>query len=114
MFKKKSEMKNTESFNAYLKSPYLSTKHSTYFRVYDELFRRYKDKKFTFVEIGILGGGSLFMWREFFGPNARIIGIDLNPNAKKWEKAKALTKYILYAGQKDVMIGKNIFKITKL
>ena len=29
---------------------------------------------------------SLFMWREFFGPEARIIGIDLNPNAKKWEK----------------------------
>ena len=26
------------------------------------------------------------MWREFFGPNARIIGIDLNPSAKKWEK----------------------------
>ncbi len=26
------------------------------------------------------------MWREFFGPKARIIGIDLNPNAKKWEE----------------------------
>lgn len=25
------------------------------------------------------------MWREFFGPKARIIGVDLNPNAKKWE-----------------------------
>ena len=57
MFEKKFEMKNTESYKAYLKSPYLSTKHSTYFKVYDELFRRYKDKKITFVEIGILGGG---------------------------------------------------------
>ena len=26
------------------------------------------------------------MWRDYFGPKARIIGIDLNPNAKKWEK----------------------------
>ena len=26
------------------------------------------------------------MWREFFGPQARIIGVDLNPNAKKWEE----------------------------
>ena len=26
------------------------------------------------------------MWRDFFGPKARIIGIDLDPNAKKWEK----------------------------
>lgn len=25
------------------------------------------------------------MWRDFFGPEARIIGIDLNPEAKKWE-----------------------------
>ena len=34
----------------------------------------------------MLHGGSLFMWREFFGPKARIIGIDLNPRAKKWEE----------------------------
>lgn len=26
------------------------------------------------------------MWRDFFGPEARIIGIDLNPSAKKWEE----------------------------
>ena len=26
------------------------------------------------------------MWRKFFGDNARIIGIDLNPNAKELEK----------------------------
>lgn len=25
------------------------------------------------------------MWRDFFGPQARIIGVDLNPEAKKWE-----------------------------
>jgi hypothetical protein len=25
------------------------------------------------------------MWRKFFGPEARIIGVDLNPGAKKWE-----------------------------
>lgn len=79
-------MKNTLSYQAYLKSPYNSIKHSTYFETYDELFSRYRNKKITFVEIGVLGGGSLFMWREFFGPDARIIGIDLNPNAKKWEE----------------------------
>jgi hypothetical protein len=38
------------------------------------------------VEVGVLNGGSLFMWRNFFGPKARIIGIDLNPEAKKWEQ----------------------------
>lgn len=79
-------MHETPSYKAYMKSPYKSTKHSTYFDVYDDLFAKYRGKNITFVEIGILGGGSLFMWREYFGPNARIIGIDFNPNAKKWEK----------------------------
>lgn len=78
-------MKKTtlECFN---NSPYSSIKHSTYFDVYDRLFSPYIGKKITFVEIGILNGGSLFMWRDFFGPQARIIGIDLNPEAKRWEK----------------------------
>ena len=26
------------------------------------------------------------MWREYFGPEARIIGIDINPEVKKQEK----------------------------
>jgi hypothetical protein len=74
------------SYDAYLSSPHLSLKHSTYFDVYDQLLSPFIGKNITFVEIGILGGGSLFMWRNFFGPNARIIGIDLNPEAKKWEE----------------------------
>jgi hypothetical protein len=73
------------SEEAFEKSPYFSTKHSTYFEVYDELLESYKGRDLTFVEIGVLSGGSLFMWREFFGPGARIIGIDINPTAKKWE-----------------------------
>ena len=78
-------MQDSASYQSYRKSPYKSVKHSTYFEIYDELFSRYRDREITFVEIGVLGGGSLFMWRDFFGPKARIIGVDLNPNAKKWE-----------------------------
>lgn len=77
-------MRNTKSFESYKKSPYRSIKHSTYFDTYDWLLSKYRGKKITFVEIGILGGGSLFMWRDFFGDQARIIGVDLNENALKW------------------------------
>lgn len=72
-------------FNIYQNTKYLSIKHDSYFQVYEEIFAPYQGKKITFVEIGVLNGGSLFMWREFFGPEATIIGIDFNPDAKKWE-----------------------------
>ena len=79
-------MKKTASYNSYINSPYVCYKHSTYFDSYDHFFCNYRNKEITFVEIGILDGGSLFMWRDYFGGKARIIGIDLNPEAKKWEK----------------------------
>jgi hypothetical protein len=64
---------------------YLSMKHDSYFQVYERVFSRFVGQAITFVEVGVLNGGSLFMWRDFFGPQARIIGIDLNPEAKRWE-----------------------------
>ncbi|MBO9400815.1 class I SAM-dependent methyltransferase [Shimia sp. R9_3] len=79
-------MEETEVYKAYSRSPFLSMKHTTYFEPYEQLFSQYRGQNITFVEIGILNGGSLFMWRDFFGPEARIIGIDLNPAAQKWEE----------------------------
>ena len=60
-----------------------SAKHDTYFAVYDELFAPYRGRNITFVEIGISGGGSLEVWKEYFGNGARIIGIDLNPTLRE-------------------------------
>ena len=73
-------------FQIYKNLKYTSLKIDSYFQVYEEIFKNYIGKKITFVEVGVLGGGSLFMWKEYFGKDARIIGIDLNPEAKKWEK----------------------------
>ena len=75
----------TKSFELYNKSPRPSMKHLNYFPVYDSIFEEYRGKPIVFVEVGVLDGGSLFMWRELFGPTARIIGIDLNPEALKWK-----------------------------
>jgi hypothetical protein len=33
-----------------------------------------------FLEIGVSKGGSLEMWKRYFGPHAQIVGIDLDPS----------------------------------
>ena len=73
-------------FQIYKNLKYPSIKIDSYFQVYEEIFKNYIGKKIIFAEVGVLGGGSLFMWKDYFGKDARIIGIDLNPEAKKWEK----------------------------
>jgi hypothetical protein len=73
-------------FLAFQRSPFLSNKHSSYFQTYGELFERYRGKSITFVEIGVFSGGSLFMWRDYFGPQARIIGVEFNPDAVRWRE----------------------------
>ena len=67
-------------------SYFLSTKWEKYFKIYDDVLTKYKNKKIDFVEIGIFQGGSLEIWKKFFGNQARIIGIDLNSECKKFEK----------------------------
>ena len=38
------------------------------------------------MEIGVAKGGSLQMWRRFFGPMATIVGIDINPHCQEYEE----------------------------
>ena len=57
-----------------------------YFEVYHRAFSSYRGKEITFLEIGVQNGGSLHMWRRYLGPQARIIGIDVDPNCKALEQ----------------------------
>ena len=77
---------NLRLFQIYKNLKHVSLKCDTYFQAYEEMFSKYVEKEITFVEVGVLHGGSLFMWKEYFGKKARIIGIDLNPKAKELEK----------------------------
>lgn len=50
-----------------------------YLPIYERHFAPYRGKRFRMLEIGVFGGGSLDMWREYFGRDAAIWGIDVNP-----------------------------------
>ena len=82
----------SRAFQCFEKSSRYCIKASSYFPVYDKIFSSYVGKKITFVEIGIAYGGSLQMWREYFGADARIIGVDLYPETPGDSKPKREAK----------------------
>ncbi|MBJ6135500.1 class I SAM-dependent methyltransferase [Ochrobactrum sp. Q0168] len=57
-----------------------------YFDIYEHHFDRFRDKAPTIIEIGVFGGGSLAMWKDYFGLGAKIIGIDIDPTCKEHEQ----------------------------
>jgi hypothetical protein len=56
-----------------------------YFDIYERHFSRFRGKSPVMLEIGVFGGGSLAMWKEFLGEGSRIIGVDINPECKAHE-----------------------------
>jgi cephalosporin hydroxylase len=50
-----------------------------FFDIYDRHFAPYRGKPVTILEFGVFQGGSLQMWKDYFGPQSRIIGVDINP-----------------------------------
>lgn len=56
-----------------------------YFDIYERHFERFRGKAPVVVEIGVLGGGSLQMWKEYFGPGVRIAGVDIDVRCKAHE-----------------------------
>lgn len=47
--------------------------------IYERHFERYRGTDFKMLEIGVFKGGSLDMWRSYFGDRATIMGVDINP-----------------------------------
>lgn len=54
-----------------------------YFPIYEQWFAAYRGKPCTLLEIGVQNGGSLELWRKFFGSEALIVGIDVDPRCKE-------------------------------
>jgi SAM-dependent methyltransferase len=61
-------------------------KWTHYFPAYERHFGRFVYRPLTFVEIGCGEGGSLQMWKRYFGPFARIVGLDIDPRCKQFEE----------------------------
>jgi ubiquinone/menaquinone biosynthesis C-methylase UbiE len=64
----------------------LISKWKHYFEIYDNHFSRFRGTDVHVVELGVYQGGSLQMWKNYFGPNAKIFGVDINPLCKQFEE----------------------------
>lgn len=69
-----------------------------YFEIYERHFARYRGRPVTVVEIGVYKGGSLQMWKHYFGPQARIVGVDINPECAAYAEENV---EVLIGNQED-------------
>jgi hypothetical protein len=61
-------------------------KWTNYFSVYERHFAPYVGKSPLIFEIGVYKGGSLQLWKRYFGPGARIVGVDIDPTCALLEE----------------------------
>jgi hypothetical protein len=57
-----------------------------YFDAYERHFRKYVGREVVGVEVGIYSGGSLNMWRSYFGPRCKVYGVDIEEACKTYEE----------------------------
>lgn len=68
---------------------------------------RFRNKQTVMIEIGVSGGGSLAMWKDYLGEGSRVVGIDVNPTCKQHE-AEGIELYI--GSQEDPALIEEIFQ----
>jgi len=59
-----------------------------YFDIYHRYFARFRGKRVAILEFGVFHGGSLEMWRNYFGRKAMIYGVDIDPRCKQFESKR--------------------------
>ncbi len=59
----------------------IAQKWHHYLEIYERHFEplRQQEEPLRILELGVSRGGSLEVWRKYFGPRARIVGIDIDP-----------------------------------
>ena len=85
----------------------LISKWMHYFEVYDRHFSKFRGTDVHIVEFGVSQGGSLQMWKDYFGPECKIYGIDINSNCKIAEEEQVK---IFIGDQEDRVFLKSLAK----
>jgi hypothetical protein len=57
-----------------------------YFDVYDRHLARFRGHDVHILEIGVYSGGSLDMWRDYFGTACQVYGVDIESSCRAYDK----------------------------
>jgi hypothetical protein len=71
-------------FNAHTTGPGI-WKWRHYFEIYDRHLSKFRGTAVDVAEVGIYSGGSLGMWRDYFGQGCTVHGIDIQPACARYE-----------------------------
>lgn len=85
--------------------PFIKWLH--YFDSYERHFESYRNTSPVVLELGVFQGGSLYMWRDYFGPGTKVVGVDCVPGCKLHE-GKDVEVYI--GSQDDPNLFNTIFE----
>src|SRR5215813_13910907 len=89
-FDVKDDIRHKYGYDGYLlhlfadNKKYVVHKWHHYIPIYDRYFSSFRGRKVRFLEIGVSKGGSLQMWRAYFGKDAIIFGIDIDDECLKY------------------------------
>ena len=78
-----------------------------YIPLYDRYFSTFRGKPIRFLEIGVSRGGSLQMWRKYFGDDAIIFGIDIKPEC---ESHNGIAGQVRIGSQSDSVFLESVVK----
>lgn len=87
------------------KSHRIMNKWWHYFEIYETFLNRYANSEVRFLEIGVFRGGSMQMWRDYFGEKATIVGIDIDENCRQYEEGNV---HICIGSQADAAFLKEV------
>ena len=59
------------------------SKWTHYLSLYHRHFAKFRGQEMSIMEIGVNDGGSVELWKKYFGAKAKVYGIDIAPHTKQ-------------------------------
>jgi hypothetical protein len=84
-----------------------SNLYHNYTEIYERYFRGNRKEIKSLLEIGVWHGESLVLWKNYF-PNAKIVGVDIAPDCKQYEDARA--KVIIADATKQIQFPVYVYE----